>query len=266
MKTMRIKSIAIDRKTQIKIMCGLAVFFVLMNILNKAIYNTEELTAKGIASGILFGLASAFTYMALIIIIDRPFLGLEVLILNHVSTVGGYLIIGDSQESVQESVIWALLIVLILLTNAVYRLANGKKEKLIEVKRTILKVSLPFKIMLYSSMLTVIFILEKTERFEIFHNAWYKFYGAVVVLLPIYFMFGIMTTSIIAYDLFTVKILIEIISFVLVTDKSNFNLIMMLEIIAEIIIAVYWYLIYCLKTQTDNEQKQEIKDKARKEK
>jgi len=249
MKTIDVKSIAIDNKSQYKILIGLALFFMVMNLLNKAFYSSSGLDSQVIFSSLLFGLASAATYSALILIIDKPFIGLSVLCINYVATVIAYYILGDGQEALEENIIYALVVGVVLIVNYVSNKSKNSKTNLFTIERLCVKIPLPFKIILYSSMLTVIFLFTKTEQMNNFNTLGFKIYGATVVLIPFYFTFGILTTSVVAFEMFIVKILIEAVTFGMLTSGSKFNFIMLLEIIAEIMIAIYWYFRYWLKLE-----------------
>jgi len=254
MKTVNIQDLAKSDSARNKILAGLTLFYMLMNLLNKAFYSTNGLETKIAISGILFGLASAATYSAFILVIDRPFIGLAILIINYISTILAYWITGDAKEALEENTIYICIIIAVLLFNIVRRVANKKKANIFKENRLCINISLPLKLILYSSMLSVVFIIEKNEMFNNFTGI-YKFIGAVVICLPVFFTFGIVTTTNIAFDLFIVKIAIEIITFAMSIPYSKFNFIMMLEIIVEILIVCYWWIRYKLLKHEEKEKK-----------
>lgn len=243
MNTNGIKSIVLDKKVQLAILVSITLIFTITGILNKALYNTEATQAITLISWLFLSLSNALVYVAFMIVGEKPNMSALVMIVSSVITVIVDIIIEKNVTIAFENN-GMILIVAILALFVRYMIAKSKDKKL-EFKNflasgKLLKLNISTKIILVSMMLSTVFILQRSESFEIFNNELLKFYGALTVAIPIYYLLSIIVSVDIVIAIYIAKVLMEILSVSISMRSHNFNIIAIIEIVIEIAIAIYW--------------------------
>ena len=234
MNTNRIKSIFLDKKIQLAILVGITLIFTITGILNKALYNTEVTQAITLISWLFLSLSNALVYVAFIVVGEKPNMSALIMIASSIITVIIDIIENNGM----------ILMVAILALFVRYIIAKRKDKKL-EFKKflasgKLLKLNISTKIILISMMFSTVFILQRSESFEIFNNELLKFYGALTVAIPIYYLLSIIVSVDIVIAVYIAKVLMEILSVSISMRSHNFNIVAIIEIVIEVLIAVYW--------------------------
>lgn len=243
MNTNRIKSIVLDKKIQLAILVGITLIFTITGILNKALYNTEVTQAITLISWLFLSLSNALVYVAFIVVGEKPNMSALIMIASSIITVIIDIIIEKNATIAFENN-GMILMVAILALFVRYIIAKRKDKKL-EFKKflvsgKLLKLNISTKIILISMMFSTVFILQRSESFEIFNNELLKFYGALTVAIPIYYLLSIIVSVDIVIAVYIAKVLMEILSVSISMRSHNFNIVAIIEIVIEVLIAVYW--------------------------
>lgn len=209
-----------------------------------------------VVKGILLALCDMLLMFSIIELADKPVKSMLILTFAQVFTFVFELVDGATvNEAFSDMGILGIVVLIALAYHGVYayKEANkdkvkqiGLKEKLlntINYKRTIYSINFYARIVVYSMIASVILSTAGSETMELFNdNISFKLYSAIVLVIPALLVVGIITTSTLAYDLFIVKILLEIYTLYLLFSVGSFDVIQILYVVVEIIAITYAHL------------------------
>lgn len=225
-----------------------------VNILNSI--NTFECGIDlAVIKGILLALCDMLLLFSIIEVADKPVRSMILLTLSQAFTFIFELVDGATvSEAFTDMGIIGIIVLIALGYHGAeaYKKSNenaGKniktKEKIVNTvnyKRAIYSIKGYTRIVIYSLIISVILSTAGSEMMELFNdNISFRLYSAIVLVIPSLLVIGIITTSTLAYDLFTIKILFEIYTLYLLFSVGGFNIVQILYIIVEVIAIVYAY-------------------------
>lgn len=238
-----------------------------VNLILNLVYGFN--TSSAGFGGILLGIVDTLVYTAYIMILNTPVIATAVVMLGQVVTAVYILLAGATFiEAVEDG---GLAIAISFLAFAIhYTIANkhvdkslNKKEKFVAnllYNRKIYNIKWYYKIMLYSLMVISVMALSNTTGFDNIEGAQWKAFGALAVMLPMFKMLSILSTTTLAYEFMGITILIEIFTLYIVGHLSNLNWLQICYTITELFVLGYcMYKLYKLRVKNrekiENEKK-----------
>ena len=217
-------------------------------------------------------LIQLITLLKYILLLDKPILSLLALMGGQIlSTIYSMIDLNSIKEGINNNILSLLVITLFILIHMNISLnkvdkKSGFKQKFIDainISRRPLKVKWWAKLIIYSTLITVVMTISRSDILTSLSNDnGVRLYGAVALVIPTIIILSILTTSELAYELLWIKLIIEIYT------------IYKLYLIDSIVIKdlVYWLvqlgvLIWITKRLVDNKEdkKEEVKETVKEE-
>jgi hypothetical protein len=229
-----------------------------------SIYNYGKLYVeeKGIViamlTGILFAACECFQFYSIVEIAERPVFGVIMLVFSQIFTFAYEIITGaTTTEAMNDMGITGLIIVIAMLIHMIITNKNvnektknkekvGKRFKnIIYYKRNLINVSWYTRVIVYSLAITTVMSLANSEVVTTLNNtSTFRLYAALVLAVPTFMVFGILTTSYFAYEMMLFKILLECYTiYLLSTVVKGVDIVQIGYIIVEVIVITYSYMI-----------------------
>ena len=155
-----------------------------------------------------------------IYLLDTPIVSLALLLLNQGLNIVYSLLDKDISltDAINDNLFSVLVIIWFILVHININIGKldknlGKRDKLIKalgMQRKVLKVKWWAKLVIYSTLVTIVMILSRGETLSTLSNDGLRVYGALALAMPTIVMLSILTTSEIAYEILGFKIILEI--------------------------------------------------------
>lgn len=240
-------------------------------------------SGENIAAGFALGSSDALHLLAYILILKTPLLGLASLLGSSIFSL--IYTVGLKGDRLMDSLTGTLLVLLAITiqlciieigkkkqraseneTGEVERLESErgtgrdskKKVSIIKtVKEDMLIERKPFKVVwwiqlnLYLFMFITVMVVANSEEFtNMFHVVGFNAYGAVAMMLPIFELISILTTSVITYRIYWFKVLVEIFTLVMIAWLGAMKLTQVAFVMVEIGVAI------AIKVKNTDKQKE----------
>ena len=200
--------------------------------------------------------------MSYVTLVNKPVIALILLLASKLFSVTYDLVTNNiSSESfglIGFTVILGLIVhtIIIIKTNKdKFNNLNyiDKLKTLINFERKPIKIKIWAKIIIYSTLITVIMQVSRSEIINsIFTYNKFNVYGAIAIVLPLIQDLGILTTSNITYELFLIQIIIETFTLYILYTVDSFDILHLVFVILKVIIYLY-----IMTKLSNNRRKQE---------
>ena len=243
------------------ILIGLISFTILL--INGLIseFNANDILTS-ILSGVIISMVDLTLLMSYVTLVNKPIIALMLLLASKLFSVTYDLVTNNlSSESfglIGFTVILGLMVhVIIIIKNNKDKFNNlnfiNKFKTLINFERKPIKIKIWAKIIIYSTLITVIMQVSRSEIINsIFTYNKFNIYGAIAIVLPLIQVLGILTTSNITYELFLIQIIIETFTLYILYTVDSFDILHLVFVILKVIIYLY-----IMTKLSNNRRKQE---------
>lgn len=225
---------------------------------------------ESIVGGFALGSSDALHLLAYILILKTPLLGLASLLGSSIFSL--VYTVGINGDSLMDSLTGTLLVLLAITVHLCIIEIGKKKQRASEkiesnrlvdvesdsetdskkkisiiktIKEDMMIERKPFKVVwwiqlnLYLFMFITVMVVANSEEFtNMFHVVGFNTYGAIAMMLPIFELIGMLTTSVITYRVYWFKILIEIFTLVIIASFGEMRLTLVAFVMIEIGIAI----------------------------
>lgn len=221
-------------------------FFILLitilsiNILDGLLSNTFSI------NNVFAGIIGFFSLYAYILLLDKPITALLSLLLAQIIAFIRDIIIGGSGNAInnlgsQWLIIVISIIIHIIIVNKQIKCESLKEKinSIINYERKPIKVYAWIRVIIYSMMVTTVMGFSRSEGIaNAVSTPEMRIVGSVIVLLPTFIILAFITTSMIAYDIFVIEIIMEITVCIMLFIIGELTVPEILKLITEISILV----------------------------
>lgn len=268
-KQLSIKSELKDNRTKAIVVSVLTIIEIVINIIN-LVQKTGSYGISTILMGIILGIGDALTFTALITMINKPVLSILILLFAQIpSFIYAAIIAGGILGALQDMSMSLLIITVALVVHFIIANKNNKKteewkDKKITKKivaninydRSILKVPVWSKIIVYSLLVTVIMTYANSKTLtSMYSSILLRVLISTSAIVPMFLIISIVTTSHLAYEILTINTLFNgcIVAQLIIGKEAS--VIQIIQSLTEVVLTIYcWLLLISDKADTEKEK------------
>jgi hypothetical protein len=256
----------------VSIITFLEVLVSVYNCINS--YSEEKGIVLAIIIGVLFAACECFQFYSIVEIAERPVIGVIMLAISQVFTFVYEVVTGaTANEALNDMGVIGFIVIIAMLIHMIItnKIVNDKKnnnndkigkrfKNIIFYKRNLLKIKWYTRVIIYSLMITTVMSLANSEIVTTLNDSTtFRLYAALVLAVPTFLVFGILTTSYMAYEMMIFKIMLEIYTIYLLSTVNSMDYIQIVYIVIELIVITYSYAVVFRNEQLEKENNKEAK-------